>query len=902
MIEVWKKLASDNSQNNSGQNMTSKSSTGDQVNPNGGEQFKHNPDMGYGNDTISMDNQRDHQATDNNLDKNLDKDPKKETPDQKADDKTNREAQGQMGGMGQDEYNRLRDADRAEEKAKNNGKQHQSLGDKAKNALKNSGGVATDGMNAEKQKDDDKNRKDAKDMGSNNRDDDDETEMSKKAGSSKLMGPLKAKLMAILHGVEAAIGAGAAAAYGADMIKNGAKKLWVKIQVGFHHIGEIMQNVGHKIFTHLPKWLQHGMEKVGHAIGNATDKITGAAEKGLVKATGGKLTMAKAAMVVHAAPVALLGGLGVYGATQAVKIVKDGGTLLSTMQKNNVQKWDSMLCDFGSALKSALGQSEDGLRNKVVELAKTRVAAKVPYVWGGTDWDKGMDCSGLVMNCLHKAGLSDCPRTSGAQYQWLMSKGCKREDVKDAKPGDLGFMGDNGSEHVCIYIGNGQIIEEPEPGQPCHQTKVYSGLYFVDCSKIYGSTNVAGATGNTTSSGSGNSSLINNNNQKTIFDTLTKKYGFSGAAAAGILGNTAQESHGGDPFIVQSPPGDKDNPDGLGNTGYGIFQFTPPSGYASWMHQHNESKASVEDELAYALTPGTPKSVYTTLKNKGVWDQLTHASDPVKACDIFNNDYEIAGNAMLGQRESYARQAYDTYNGSSISANDGLLSKIGSGGAGNLAAGNDATAKNDSQMEMCGKSQTNDGNGNVADGTGSIKESSPSGILKWTKDDVPADVKQYIHDPAAVGLSWGSAKGWSTPGGQCVDFSVSYFHLLWSGSPGHVPGNGKDIAGGFAKAMGGQLSDQPHAGAVVSIQSGTPESPAVDGQNYGHTFIVEHVLANGDIIVAEENMEGFGMKGGSGDDVGQPETWNFGWLSQKTYQSWHAQFFTPSKGQPNWGK
>ena len=128
-----------------------------------------------------------------------------------------------------------------------------------------------------------------------------------------------------------------------------------------------------------------------------------------------------------------------------------------------------------------------GLRQKVISLAETRVKAKIPYVYGGTNWTSGMDCSGLVMNCMHKAGISDFPRTSGAQYQYLMKKGCKREAVNQAKPGDLGFEGDNGSEHVCIYKGDNTVIEEPEPGTPCHERQVYSGLYFVDCSKLYGS-------------------------------------------------------------------------------------------------------------------------------------------------------------------------------------------------------------------------------------------------------------------------------------------------------------------------------------------------------------------------------------------------------------------------------
>ena len=74
------------------------------------------------------------------------------------------------------------------------------------------------------------------------------------------------------------------------------------------------------------------------------------------------------------------------------------------------------------------------------------------YVLGGTGPDN-FDCSGLVQTAWKKPGIL-LPRTSGDQFNATI-----HIKLADALPGDLIFYGQNGRQHVAIYIGFGLIVE-----------------------------------------------------------------------------------------------------------------------------------------------------------------------------------------------------------------------------------------------------------------------------------------------------------------------------------------------------------------------------------------------------------------------------------------------------------
>lgn len=89
----------------------------------------------------------------------------------------------------------------------------------------------------------------------------------------------------------------------------------------------------------------------------------------------------------------------------------------------------------------------------------------VPYSWGGgaingpsegVDQDAGKvgyDCSGFVRYAFAGVGVQ-IPKYSGDQYN-----AGRHVPPSQAKRGDLIFYGPEGTQHVTIYLGNGQMME-----------------------------------------------------------------------------------------------------------------------------------------------------------------------------------------------------------------------------------------------------------------------------------------------------------------------------------------------------------------------------------------------------------------------------------------------------------
>lgn len=97
-----------------------------------------------------------------------------------------------------------------------------------------------------------------------------------------------------------------------------------------------------------------------------------------------------------------------------------------------------------------------------------------PYVWGAEGPD-GFDCSGLLFAAF-RAGGFDVKRTTaavigngGGGYGNAMRGG---PDLGRAKPGDVLYYDNPGpTDHVAIYLGNGQMVEAPQSGVPVRVTK-----------------------------------------------------------------------------------------------------------------------------------------------------------------------------------------------------------------------------------------------------------------------------------------------------------------------------------------------------------------------------------------------------------------------------------------------
>ncbi|MGV0634678.1 NlpC/P60 family peptidoglycan endopeptidase RipA [Mycolicibacillus trivialis] len=94
----------------------------------------------------------------------------------------------------------------------------------------------------------------------------------------------------------------------------------------------------------------------------------------------------------------------------------------------------------------------------------------VPYSWGGGNAagpsrgidsganTVGFDCSGLVLYAFAGVGIK-LPHYSGSQYEMG-----RKIPSSQMRRGDVIFYGPGGSQHVTIYLGQGQMLEAPYTG------------------------------------------------------------------------------------------------------------------------------------------------------------------------------------------------------------------------------------------------------------------------------------------------------------------------------------------------------------------------------------------------------------------------------------------------------
>lgn len=143
---------------------------------------------------------------------------------------------------------------------------------------------------------------------------------------------------------------------------------------------------------------------------------------------------------------------------------------------------DSTGSDSSDSDSSGNDSSEviSGDRSAQIETVIARAMSQlgVQYAWGGGnangptlgirdggvadsygDYNKvGFDCSGLTLYAFAGVGIS-LPHYTGYQYQ----HGTKVSS-SEMQRGDLIFYGPGASQHVAIYLGDGQMIEAPNSG------------------------------------------------------------------------------------------------------------------------------------------------------------------------------------------------------------------------------------------------------------------------------------------------------------------------------------------------------------------------------------------------------------------------------------------------------
>jgi cell wall-associated NlpC family hydrolase len=113
--------------------------------------------------------------------------------------------------------------------------------------------------------------------------------------------------------------------------------------------------------------------------------------------------------------------------------------------------------------------------------AESRVG--LPYVWGAAG-PFTFDCSGLVQWSMRQAGVI-MPRVAADQ-----ARTGPLVPLADLRPGDLLFYHTDPTapayiSHVAIYLGNGLMIQSPEPGLSVQIVKADFGAGFAGAIRVY---------------------------------------------------------------------------------------------------------------------------------------------------------------------------------------------------------------------------------------------------------------------------------------------------------------------------------------------------------------------------------------------------------------------------------
>ena len=93
----------------------------------------------------------------------------------------------------------------------------------------------------------------------------------------------------------------------------------------------------------------------------------------------------------------------------------------------------------------------------VVDFARSQIG--VPYEWGGSTPNVGLDCSGLTSWCWKQATGIWIGRTDSTQYSSARWRG----PLSEAQPGDV--LWTSGHVGICTSAGGGSYIHAPQPGQ-----------------------------------------------------------------------------------------------------------------------------------------------------------------------------------------------------------------------------------------------------------------------------------------------------------------------------------------------------------------------------------------------------------------------------------------------------
>ncbi|VEG17310.1 invasion protein Inv1 [Mycolicibacterium phlei] len=162
--------------------------------------------------------------------------------------------------------------------------------------------------------------------------------------------------------------------------------------------------------------------------------------------------------------------------TQTINMVLGIGNTAANVGQSAVCGVIGMFCPKAAPAAAASSEGGEyipkvyGRENVERVIARAGSAMGTPYSWGGGSYNGptrgidsgagtvGYDCSGLMMYGFAAVGIR-LRHYTGYQY----NSGRKVPSAQ-MKRGDMIFYGPNASQHVALYLGNGQMLEAPNTG------------------------------------------------------------------------------------------------------------------------------------------------------------------------------------------------------------------------------------------------------------------------------------------------------------------------------------------------------------------------------------------------------------------------------------------------------
>ena len=167
-----------------------------------------------------------------------------------------------------------------------------------------------------------------------------------------------------------------------------------------------------------------------------------------------------------------------------IRKLAPAGTAVAPLVTQVIMGTQTVTSGAAGAVGAAASQGP-GL--SAVQIARFLAAAEsrvgLPYVWGGAG-PATFDCSGLVQWSMAQAGVI-MPRVAADQARTgpLLR-------LSHLRPGDLLFYHTDPTapsyiSHVAIYIGNGQMLQAPEPGMNVEIVAADFGAGFAGAVRVY---------------------------------------------------------------------------------------------------------------------------------------------------------------------------------------------------------------------------------------------------------------------------------------------------------------------------------------------------------------------------------------------------------------------------------